>query len=92
MEIRRGMYSPPQTGKLASNQLNAALAPFRYHHVPFTVGLWRHDTCDIAFCLVADDFGVKYTTKADAKHILSSLEACTFKLSTDWNDSHYCGL
>ena len=92
VEIRKGMYGLPQAGKLANNQLIAALAPFGYHPVPLTAGLWRHDTRDITFCLVVDDFGVKYTNKEDADHLLTSLQACNYKLSTDWSGSRYCGL
>jgi hypothetical protein len=44
VEIRKGMYSLPQAGKLANNQLIAALAPFGYHPVPLTAGLRRHKT------------------------------------------------
>jgi len=92
VEIRKGMYGLPQAGKLANNQLIAALAPFGYHPVPLTAGLWRHKTRDITFCLVVDDFGVKYTNKDDATHLLESLEKCNYKLSTDWTGSRYCGL
>jgi hypothetical protein len=63
------MNGLPQAGKLANNQLIAALAPFGYHPVPLTAGLWRHKTCDTTFCLVVDNVGIKYTNKEDANHL-----------------------
>jgi hypothetical protein len=87
VEIRIGMYGLPQAGKLANNQLIAGLTPFGYHPVPFTTGLWQHKTRDITLCLVVDNFGVKYTNKDDANHLLESLQECNYKLSTDWTGS-----
>ena len=58
VEVCKGMYGLPQAGKLANDQLIAALAPYGYHPVANTPGLWRHDTRDIVFSLVVDDFGV----------------------------------
>jgi hypothetical protein len=92
VEIRKGMYGLPQAGKLANNLLIEAFVPFGYYPVPITPGLWRHDTRDIAFCLVVDDFGVKYTNKEDADYLITSLKACNYQLSTDWGGSRYCGL
>jgi hypothetical protein len=74
VEIRKGMYGLPQAGKLANNQLIAALAPFGYQPVPLTAGLWRHKTHDITFCLVVDYSGVEYINKDDANHLLESLQ------------------
>ena len=92
VEIRKGMYGLPQAGKLANDLLIEALSPFGYRPAPITPGLWRYDTRDIAFCLVVDDFGVKYTNKDDADHLIASLKACNYQLSIDWEGSRYCGL
>jgi hypothetical protein len=48
--------------KLENYQLITALAPLQYHPFPLTAGLWQHKTCDITFCLVVDNFGVKDTS------------------------------
>jgi hypothetical protein len=74
VEIRRGMYGLPQAGRLANDQLIAFLAPHGYRPVPLTPGLWRHDTKDITFSLVVDDFGVRYTSRADADHLITTLK------------------
>jgi hypothetical protein len=65
VEIRKGMYTAFlfQAGKLANDQLIEALAPFGYCHVPITASLLHHDTRDTTFCLVVDNFGIKYTNQ-----------------------------
>ena len=92
VEVRKGMYGLPQAGKLANDQLVAALAPYGYHPVAITPGLWRHDTRDIVFSLVVDDFGVRYTLQADADHLITTLQTCGYQVSTDWEGSRYVGL
>jgi hypothetical protein len=91
VEIRRGMYGLPQAGKIANDQLIKFLAPHGYEPVPLTHGLWKHTTRDILFTLVVDDFGVKYTKRSDADHLLTTLEKF-YKVSTDWTGARYCGL
>jgi hypothetical protein len=91
VEICRGMYGLPQAGRLANNQLIAFLAPHGYRRIPLTSGLWRHDTKDIVFSLVVDDFGVRYTSRAVADHLISTLETA-YQVSTNWTGSRYCGL
>ena len=91
VEIRRGMYGLPQAGRIANDQLVAFLAPHGYHPVAITPGLWKHDTRDIFFTLVVDDFGVKYTNRDDADHLMNTLKL-HYKVSEDWDGLRYCGL
>ena len=91
VEIRRGMYGLPQAGKLANDQLVKFLAPHGYEPVPLTAGLWRHKTRDIVFSLVVDDFGVRYSNRADVDHLISVLQE-HYQVSTDWTGGRYCGL
>ena len=49
----KGMYGLKQTGYLADKNLDK---PCKHTH-----GLWVHETRDIQFVLVVDDFGIKYT-------------------------------
>jgi len=92
VEIRRGMYGLPQAGKIANDQLIKLLATHGYRPVPITPGLWRHDTRDLVFSLVVDDFGIRYTDKADVDHLIASLEQCSYQVSLDWAGTRYCGL
>jgi hypothetical protein len=85
------MYGLPQAGRIANEQLTKFLAPHGYAPVPITPGLWQHTTRDIAFTLVVDDFGVKYTKHADAEHLMQTLNKL-YKVSEDWEGTRYCGL
>ncbi|KAI2500611.1 Reverse transcriptase (RNA-dependent DNA polymerase) [Fragilaria crotonensis] len=70
VEIRKGMYGLPQAGILANDRLAEFLKPHGYS--PVLTGLWRHASRPIAFTLVVDDFGVKYTRREDAEHLMNS--------------------
>jgi hypothetical protein len=59
-EINKGMYGLPQGGHLANDKIIAFLALHGYAPVTFYLGLWKHNTCDIHFTLVVDDFDVRY--------------------------------
>eukprot|EP00957_Ditylum_brightwellii_P183809 14000828-Ditylum_brightwellii.AAC.1 len=56
VEIRKGMYGLPQAGCIAHGQLVKHLDKRGYQPVQHTPGLWRHETRDITFSLIADDF------------------------------------
>lgn len=92
VEIRKAIYGLPQGGILANEQLKKFLAPAGYFEVPHTPGLFKHITRPIAFSLVVDDFGVKYTNKADADHLLQTLEKHYTAVATDWTGGLYCGI
>ena len=68
------------------------MAPHEYYEVKHTPGLWKHITHPIQFTLVVDDFGVKYTRKKDAEHLLGILEKEFTAVSTDWDGALYCGI
>jgi hypothetical protein len=82
------MYGLPQAGILAFNQLKTHLATHGYAPCTHTPGLWTHSTRPIAFALVVDDFGIKYTNRDDAIHLLSALEEL-YTVTTDWTGSLY---
>jgi hypothetical protein len=91
VEIQKGMYGLPQAGRLANDRLVKLLGKHGYRPVPLTPGLWKHDTNSITFKLVVDDFGVKYTNRADVDHLLSALKE-NYEVTEDWSGSRYCGL
>ncbi len=91
VEIRKGMYGLPQAGRLANDALVAHLATNGYIQDAHTHGLFKHKTLPIAFCLVVDDFAVKYVGKKHADHLLSVLRE-KYTISTDWEAKLYCGL
>jgi hypothetical protein len=91
VEIRKGMYGLPQAGRIANDRLTAFLAPHGYAPVPITPGLWKHDSRDVIFTLVVDDFGVKYGHMDDAHHLMDTLKTL-YSVSEDWEGTRYCGL
>ena len=72
-EIRKCMYGLKEAGYLSNLELKRILAKEGYVASKFTPGLFTHKTKDISFSLVVDDFGVKYTKKEDAEHLLKTI-------------------
>jgi Reverse transcriptase (RNA-dependent DNA polymerase) len=91
VQVRKGMYGLKQAGRLANDQLTTFLAQYGYRPCSITPGLWKHDTKDITFTLVVDDFGVKYTDKRDFDHLVECLRK-HYTISVDETGSKYLGL
>ena len=91
MEIQRGMYGLPQAGKIANTMLKEHLAKGGYYEVPHTPGLFKHFCCPVQFTLVVDNFGVKYTRKEDAIHLITELKKL-YDIEIDWSESTYAGM
>ena len=92
IKIRRGMYGLPQAGILAEQQLTCFLATYGYAPVRHTPGLWRHKWRPISFCLVVDDFGVKYIGKEHADHLIQCLRNHYQEVNIDWDGKRFCGV
>ena len=90
-EIQKGLYGLPQAGKLAHDKLKAHLKKFDFLPCPITPGLWKHKIRDIVFCLVVDDFGVRYTKKDDADYLIQCLHE-EYDLHEDWDGNLYIGM
>ena len=90
-KIKKGMYGLKQAAILAYQQLKQHLEPFGYVPIKNTVGLWKHRTRPIKFCLCVDDFGVSYQSEADIQHLIAALSE-KYNLTVDKNGSNYCGL
>ena len=91
LEMRRAVWGLPQAGILANKRLRRKLAPFGYFEHAKTPGLWYHVTRPISFTLVVDDFGVKYVSKDDVDHLVTSIKS-TYMLTEDWSGNLYCGI
>ena len=74
MEISIGIYGLPQAGKLAQDRLVALLRTAVYHQAPHTACLFLHESRPIAFTLVVDDFGVKYSGIEHFNHLMTTLK------------------
>jgi hypothetical protein len=91
VEISKGMYGLTQAGILAYEQLVRYLSIYGYSPCKQTAGLWQHSTRGITFCLIVDDFAVKYIHEDDAKYLLNALET-RYKVTTDWEARMFCDL
>lgn len=82
----------PQSGRLASDKLVPILAAAGYHQSKFTPGLFKHGTRLIAFCLVVNDFGVKYVGKKHANYLLDTPRQSNYSITVDWEGKQFCGI
>ena len=82
------MYGLKQAAILAYQHIKNTLQPHGYYPVIGTVGLWKHKTRPISFCLCVDDFGIKYFDKKDVEHLLSKI-GTIYDYTTDWTGQHY---
>ena len=90
-EIRKCVYGLKESGYLANIELKRILAIDGYIPSKFTPGLYFHKTRDISFSLVVDDFGVKYTKKEDAEHLVATLKK-RYPIKTVWEPDYYLGI
>ena len=90
-KIKKGVYGLKQAAILAYNQLLGRLTSGGYRPIVGSTGMFEHTTRPTKFCLCVDDFGIKYFAKNDAQHLLDTLGK-TYKYSTDWTGSDFCGL
>jgi hypothetical protein len=89
IEIRKDMYGLPQAGILAQNLLKKRLTKHGYRLTRHTHGLWKHDTKPVMFCLVVDDFDVKYVGKHNAQHLVDAIND-DYKTTVNWDGTLYC--
>ena len=85
------MYGLPQPGFLANKLLNKRLSKHVYYPVQYTPELWKHTWHPVTVSLVVDGFGVKYTVKDHALHLINALEN-DYKLALGWQGKTYCGI
>ena len=86
VEIQKGMYGLPQASILADKFLEKHLTIRGYYQCQDTPGMWCHMWHDITFCLVEYNFGIKTTSMADMKHLVSSLQE-HYSIAVDWTGS-----
>jgi hypothetical protein len=73
--------TPTSWHRLSQLRLILHLAKHGYHQCPNTPCLFQHETRDITFCLVVDDFGVRYNSQSDADHLIATLRANQYDLT-----------
>ena len=90
-EIRKAMYGLQESAYLSNLELKRILAEEGYVPSKFTPGLFTHKTRDIAFSLVVDDFGIKYTKKEDTEHLAATIEK-RYPMKCCWEPDFYLGI
>ena len=90
-KIVRAWYGLKEAGKIAHDDIVAHLAAHGYHKAPRTDGLFQHETRDISFTLVVDDFGIKYTDKKDVEHLIECLSK-KYTMKVDYDGKRYVGV
>ena len=90
-EIRKAMYRLRESGYIANIELKRILGLEGYVPSRFTPGLFTHKNRDIAFSLVVDDFGVRYTKKEDAEHLVKTIQG-RHPIKTDCEPTFYLGV
>ena len=60
VEIQKGVYGLPQSGKNPNDKLKVHLEKIGYDTALIMLGLWQHQTRPLQLSLVVDNFGVKY--------------------------------
>ena len=88
-EINKGMYGLPQSGLLAQQRLVKHLSVHGYTETS-TPCLFRHHFNGTVFALVVDDFGIKYTTREGADHLIRTL-SLLYDIKIDWVGRTYVG-
>ena len=91
MRTKKGMYVLKQAGIIANHELVQNMAPFGYHYVQHTPGLWVHDSSKTLFSLVVEDFCVQYCSTEDADHFLNALRA-KYLITVDMRETVYIGI
>ena len=74
IKVKKAMYGLKQAAILAYRHIKNTLQPHGYYPVVGTVGLLKHKTRPISFCLCVDDFGIIYFHKQDVEHLLEKLD------------------
>jgi hypothetical protein len=91
VEINKGLYGLPQAGKIAQDKLIKHLSSHGYHNTDNTPCLFNHESRDIAFTLVVDDFCIKYTEDEDLAHLLAALREA-YVITVDMEGKKYVGI
>ena len=90
--LKKARYGLKQSGKIvAHDDLVTQLIKHGYHKSKYTEGLFTHETRQIAFILVVDDFAIKYVDKADVGHLLVCLRE-KYRVKVDWDAQQYIGI
>ncbi len=90
-KISQGMYGLPQVGIIAQELLEKRLTEYCYHQSKIINGFWKHKTRPICFCLIVDDFAVKFVNQEDTDHLINAIKKY-YPITVDKDVKIYIGL
>ena len=85
------MYGLPQAGIIAQELLEKRLGEHGYYQSKIIHVLWKHKSRPIYFCLVVNDFAVKYVNREDADHLIATIRKY-YPMTVDEDATKYIGL
>jgi hypothetical protein len=91
LEISKGIYGLAQAGCLAQQRLCDHLAKHGYRPISkVNPCVFKPEKNDVVFCLVVDDFGVKYKDRKHSEHLMDTLKMM-YTVKEDWRGRAYVG-
>ena len=67
------------------------MKPYGYAPSKPAPNIWTHTIRPTKFSLCVDDFGVKYSSEANADHLIQALQS-SYEITIDKQGSNFCGL
>ena len=89
--VKKAWYGLKQARKIAHDDLVKRLSEAGYKKAALVEGYFRHETRDIDFTLVVDDFLIKYHKKEDLEHLQEAIGKY-YKLKVDLEAKQYVGI
>ena len=86
------MHGLPQARLLSNQLLERCLGKSWYYQSTLVPGLWKHKTRPIQLTLVIDNFGVKYTRKEDANHLIAAIKVSKYRVKDNWTGGKDIGI
>jgi hypothetical protein len=83
-QVNKCMYGLPQAGLLSQQRLVTHLEHHGYIQHKNVDCMFHHPERGTRFSLVVDDFGVKYRTEADAKHLIETTSEKLYDIKVNW--------
>jgi hypothetical protein len=90
-QVNKAWYGLKQAGRIAHDDLVERLADAGYKKAALVEGYFYHETRDINFTLVVDDFLIKYTNKEDLEHLQQAVGK-HYKFKVDTDAKQYVGI
>ena len=81
----------PQSGKLSKELLWTQLNDTDYYETTTTPGLWHHKWRPVMFCLIFDNFGIKYVGENHLNQLRQVLKN-NYEITEDLDGTKFSGI